>query len=52
MTKDEKPAFTVINGDKTYHIWASGRVEGFDTEQKLVIINRIPIIEAEAANRA
>lgn len=44
MTTDDKPAFEVHEGERVLKIWADGRVEGFDSSGKLVILNRIPML--------
>lgn len=45
----ERPAFEVTDlKGRTYRIWASGRIEGFEDMRPCVIINRIPLLlEAE-----
>lgn len=49
----EKPAFEIITPDRHIRIYANGRVDGFfGAEHRLTIINRIPVIVAEALQEA
>lgn len=49
---DDKAHFEVHCGDKVFRIWADGRTEGFeDQPEPRVVINRIPLLLAEAIRR-
>lgn len=39
-----KPAFEVCCGDHTFRVWADGRIEGFPSQNRCAVINRIPQI--------
>lgn len=47
----DREAFKIVCGDKTYRIFASGKVEGFDGAP-LIIFNRIPDLLADARAEA